>query len=148
VWDPHRRNPSGPTPAVSHLGALLAGGPGHPFDPTRAPLSPRLACACEWGKGSPYKFGIFNYLPSLQMAPLRLPFLRMHLHICHPSTHEATDLPFLMTWHGSETGKDPNAPALAVHSHLSYHLHVGPTGRSSSTSGREHLQTPSGNHRA
>jgi hypothetical protein len=46
-------------------------------------------------------------------------------------------LPFLMTWHGSETGKDPNAPALAVHSHLSYHLHVGPTGRSSSTSKRK-----------
>jgi hypothetical protein len=72
----------------------------------------------------------------------------MHLHICHPSTHEATDLPFLTMWHGSETRKDPNAPALAVHSYLSYHLHVGPTSRSSSTSGREHLQPPSGNRRA
>jgi hypothetical protein len=101
-----------------------------------ATLEDAMALACAYKE-------IFNYLPSLRMAPLRLPFLRMHLHICHPSAHEATILPFLMTWHGSETGKDPNAPALVVHSHLSYHLHVRPTSRSSSSSSREHLQPPS-----
>ena len=64
-------------------------------------------------------FGVFNYLPSLQMAPLQKPSLFWLLHFYHFSSRGANYLPFSLMWHakssrqyGLSMRKDYDAPSL------------------------------------
>ena len=77
--------------------------------------------------------GVFNYLPSLWMAPLQKSFLFWFLYFYHFYSRGANYFSFLLMWHaksscqhGSSMQKDYDAPSLTQYTMLSSLLSLWP----------------------